>query len=65
MKRISAEVIAAIFDKSADDMVHNRRWRGQATTTFDKYELSINLKTACSFRRRGDRVDALMSAFDT
>ena len=46
MKRISAEVIAAIFDKAADDMVHNRRWRGQATTAFDKCELSINLKTA-------------------
>jgi len=46
MKRISAEVIAAIFDKAAVDMVHNRRWRGQATAALDKYELSINLKTA-------------------
>ena len=49
MKRISAEVIAAIFDKAADDaddMVRDRRWPGQATTAFDKYELSINLKTA-------------------
>ena len=46
MKRILAEVIAVIFDNAADDMVRNRRRRGQATTAFDKYELSINLKTA-------------------
>jgi hypothetical protein len=46
MRGISAEVIAAIFDKAADDMVRNRRRRGQATTAVDKYELSINLKTA-------------------
>ena len=46
MKRISAEVIAVIFDKAADNTVSDRRQRGQATTAFDKYELSINLKTA-------------------
>jgi hypothetical protein len=46
MRGISAEVIAAIFHKAADDMVRNRRWRGQATTAVDKYELSINLKSA-------------------
>jgi len=27
---MSAEVIAAIFDKAADDVVRNRRRRGQA-----------------------------------
>jgi hypothetical protein len=32
MKRISAEVIAVIFDKAADNTVSDRRQRGQATT---------------------------------